>query len=302
MTEATRIDGREFAVGLRKRLGEHVAQLKTEHHLTPGLAVVLVGTDPASEVYVRSKGKQTIEAGMNSWTYKMPEETTHEELLAKVTELNEDPAVHGILVQLPLPGHLEERPIIAAIDPAKDVDGLTNENAGLLLSGGDGLFSCTPVGCMMLIKDVLGEDLSGKRAIVMGRSNLVGKPLAQLLMRKNATVTMAHSRTDDLPGDCRRADIVIAAVGIPEMVRGNWVKHGAVVIDVGINRVADTREGAEEGKTRLVGDVHYGEVAKKAAAITPVPGGVGPMTIACLLHNTVTAACRQAGVDRPEDS
>jgi methylenetetrahydrofolate dehydrogenase (NADP+)/methenyltetrahydrofolate cyclohydrolase len=218
-----------------------------------------------------------------------------------VTELNDDPAVHGILVQLPLPDHLEERPIIAAIDPAKDVDGLTNENAGLLLSGGDGLFSCTPVGCMMLIQDILGDDLSGKRAIVMGRSNLVGKPLAQLLMRKNATVTMAHSRTDDLPGDCRRADIVIAAVGRPEMVRGDWVKHGAIVIDVGINRVPDTREGAEEGKTRLVGDVCYGEVAKKAAAITPVPGGVGPMTIACLLHNTVTAACRQAGVERPKD-
>lgn len=301
MAEATRISGTEFAKGLRARLAEQVAQLKQEHDLTPGLAVVLVGSDPASEVYVNSKGKQTVEAGMNSWTYKLPEETTQEELLAKVSELNADPDVHGILVQLPLPGHLDERPIIAAIDPSKDVDGLTNTNAGLLLSGGQGLFPCTPVGCMMLIKDVMGEDLSGKRAIVIGRSNLVGKPIAQLLLRRNATVTMAHSRTDDLPGECRRADIVIAAVGVPEMVRGNWIKHGAVVIDVGINRVPDTREGAEEGKTRLVGDVHYGEAFEKADAVTPVPGGVGPMTIACLLHNTVTAACRQNGVERPED-
>ena len=301
MAEAQRVSGTEFAKSLRARLAGQVEGLKKDHGLTPGLAVVLVGDDAPSQIYVRSKGKMTLEVGMNSWTYKMPEETTQEELLAKVTELNSDPSVHGILVQLPLPGHLNERPIIAAIDPAKDVDGLTNENAGLLLSGGEGLFSCTPVGCMMLIKDVLGDDLSGKRAIVIGRSNLVGKPVAQLLMRKNATVTMAHSRTDDLPGDCRRADIVIAAVGRPEMVRGNWIKHGAVVIDVGINRVPDTREGAEEGKTRLVGDVCYEEVAEKAAAITPVPGGVGPMTIACLLHNTLTAACRQAGVERPKD-
>jgi methylenetetrahydrofolate dehydrogenase (NADP+)/methenyltetrahydrofolate cyclohydrolase len=301
MAEAQRLSGTEFAKGLRARLTEQVADLKAQHGLTPGLAVVLVGSDAASEVYVRSKGKLTQEAGMNSWTYKLPEETTQEELLAKVTELNADPAVHGILVQLPLPDHLDERPIIAAIDPAKDVDGLTNINAGLLLSGGDGLFPCTPVGCMMLIRDVLGDDLSGKRAIVIGRSNLVGKPVAQLLTRKNATVTTAHSRTDDLPGECRRADIIIAAVGVPEMVRGNWVKHGALVIDVGINRVPDTREGAEEGKTRLVGDVCYAEAAEKADAITPVPGGVGPMTIACLLHNTITAACRQAGVERPAD-
>jgi len=301
MTEAIRISGTEFAKGLRARLAEQVIELKEKHDLTPGLAVVLVGDDAPSQIYVRSKGKMTLEVGMNSWIYKMPEETKQEELLAKVAELNADPAVHGILVQLPLPDHLDERPIIAAIDAAKDVDGLTNENAGLLLSGGEGLVSCTPVGCMMLIKDILGDDLSGKRAIVIGRSNLVGKPIAQLLMRKNATVTIAHSRTDDLPGDCRRADIIIAAVGRPEMVRGNWIKHGAVVIDVGINRVPDTREGAEPGKTRLVGDVHYDEAYEKAAAITPVPGGVGPMTIACLLHNTLTAACRQAGIERPED-
>ena len=299
MADAQIISGKDFAAKLRGTIADHVTQLKADHSLTPGLAVVLVGEDPASQVYVRNKGKMTLEAGMNSWTYKMPEETTQEELLAKVTELNNDPDVHGILVQLPLPGHLDERPIIAAIDPAKDVDGLTNTNAGLLLSGGEGLFPCTPVGCMMLLEDVMGDDYSGKRAIVIGRSNLVGKPIAQLLMRKNATVTMAHSRTDDLPGECRRADIVITAVGVPEMVRGNWVKHGAVVIDVGINRVPDTRPGAEEGKTRLVGDVCFDEAVEKAAAITPVPGGVGPMTIACLLHNTVTAACRQAGVNRP---
>ena len=294
MTEATRIDGKEFAAGLRETVAKQAETLKADHGITPGLAVVLVGEDPASEVYVRSKRKLTVEVGMNSFEFNRPADTSQEELLGIIEELNNDPAVNGILVQLPLPDHLQETTITQAIDPAKDVDGLTYGNAGRLLSGDDGLFPCTPVGCMMLIKDQLGDNLAGKRALVIGRSNLVGKPIALLLQRANATVTMAHSRTDDLPGECRRADIVVAAVGRPEMVRGGWIKHGATVIDVGINRIPK-----EDGKTRLVGDVHYEEAAEKAAAITPVPGGVGPMTVACLLHNTLIAACRQAGVDVP---
>lgn len=277
-------------------MGEEVGRLKEAHGLTPGLAVVIVGEDPASQVYVRSKGKATAGAGMASFEHKLPTETKQDDLIALVKSLNDDPAVHGILVQLPLPDHLDELAVIAAVDPAKDVDGLHVINAGRLFTGGAGLVPCTPLGCMMLIRSVLGDDLSGKRAIVIGRSKLVGKPMAMLLMAKNATVTMAHSRTNDLPGECRRADIVVAAVGRPEMVRSGWIKHGAVVIDVGINRVP----GAEEGKTRLVGDVCFDEAFKKAAALTPVPGGVGPMTIACLLANTVTAACQQAGLEAPE--
>jgi methylenetetrahydrofolate dehydrogenase (NADP+)/methenyltetrahydrofolate cyclohydrolase len=292
--EAAIIDGKAFAARLRETVARQVAALKAAHGLTPGLAVVLVGADPASEIYVRGKRTQTLEAGMASFEFNRPADTTQDALLGLVRELNADPRVHGILVQLPLPPPLVEQPITQAIDPDKDVDGLHVVNAGRLASGLDGLFPCTPSGCMMLIADRLGADLSGRRAIVIGRSNLVGKPIAQMLLRANATVTMAHSRTDDLPGECRRADIVVAAVGRPEMVRGGWIKHGAVVIDVGINRVP--RDG---GGTRVVGDVCFAEARERASAITPVPGGVGPMTIATLLHNTVVAACRQAGVPVP---
>ena len=294
MAEARIIDGKAFAAGLRARIKDEVAELKAKHGLTPGLAVVLVGEDPASKVYVRNKGEQTKEAGMNSFEYKLPETTSQEELLELVGKLNADPAVHGILVQFPVPKQIKEQVVTVTISPDKDVDGLNVVNAGRLLSGQDGLFPCTPVGCVMLIEDVLGADLSGKRAIVVGRSNLVGKPVAQLLLQRNATVTMAHSRTDALPEECRRADIVVAAVGRPEMVRGGWIKPGATVIDVGINRVPAPEKG--EGKTRLVGDVCYEEAVKVAGAITPVPGGVGPMTIACLLNNTVIAAKRIAGI------
>ena len=298
MAEARIIDGKAFAAGLRAKIAAEVADLKAKHGLTPGLAVVLVGEDPASKVYVRNKGEQTKEVGMNSFEYKLPETTSQDELLELVGKLNADPAVHGILVQFPVPKQIKEQVVTVTISPDKDVDGLNVVNAGRLLSGQDGLFPCTPVGCVMLIEDVLGADLSGKRAIVVGRSNLVGKPVAQLLLQRNATVTMAHSRTDALPEECRRADIVVAAVGRPEMVRGGWIKPGATVIDVGINRVPAPEKG--EGKTKLVGDVCYEEAAKVAGAITPVPGGVGPMTIACLLLNTLTAACRQAGVPAPE--
>ncbi len=294
MAEARIIDGKAFAAGLRARIANEVAELKAKHGLTPGLAVVLVGEDPASKVYVRNKGEQTKESGMNSFEYKLPEDTSQEALLELVGKLNADPAVHGILVQFPVPKQIKEQVVTVTISPDKDVDGLNVVNAGRLLSGQDGLFPCTPVGCVMLIEDVLGKDLSGKRAIVVGRSNLVGKPVAQLLLQRNATVTMAHSRTDALPEECRRADIVVAAVGRPEMVRGGWIKPGATVIDVGINRVPAPEKG--EGKTKLVGDVCYEEAVKVAGAITPVPGGVGPMTIACLLNNTVIAAKRIAGI------
>ncbi len=294
MSEARIIDGKAFAAGLRARIAEQVADLKAKHGLTPGLAVVLVGEDPASKVYVRNKAEQTKEVGMNSFEHRLPEETSQEDLLALVNKLNADPAVHGILVQLPVPKQIKELAVTQTISPDKDVDGLNVVNAGRLLSGADGLFPCTPVGCVMLIEDVMGADLSGKRAIVVGRSNLVGKPVAQLLLRRNATVTMAHSRTDALPEECRRADIVVAAVGRPEMVRGGWIKPGATVIDVGINRVPAPEKG--EGKTKLVGDVCFAEAAEVAGAITPVPGGVGPMTIACLLNNTVIAAKRIHGI------
>ncbi|MDP6406440.1 MAG: bifunctional methylenetetrahydrofolate dehydrogenase/methenyltetrahydrofolate cyclohydrolase FolD [Alphaproteobacteria bacterium] len=291
---ATVIDGRSFAAGLRQRLGSAVAKVKAEHDLTPGLAVVLVGTDPASEVYTRNKANQTVEAGMNSFKFDMPAETGQSELLAKIAELNADPAVHGILVQLPVPDQIDEHAVINAIDPEKDVDGLHVVNTGRLVTGQDAMVPCTPRGILMLLHDTIGE-LKGLRALVLGRSNIVGKPVAALLLAEHCTVTMAHSRTRDLAQECRRADILVAAVGQPEMVRGDWIKPGATVIDVGVNRI-----DAGDGKTRLIGDVAFAEAARVAGAITPVPGGVGPMTIAVLLHNTLIAACRQHGVAVPE--
>ena len=296
MTEAAKIDGKAFAAGLRERVGTAVAKLKADHGLTPGLAVVLVGEDPASQVYVRNKGKQTVEAGMESFEFKMDESTSQEELLAKVHELNADPKVNGILVQLPLPKQIDEQAVLAAIDPDKDVDGFHVVNVGRLNTGSsDAMIPCTPLGCLLLLRDHFGGSLSGKKAIVVGRSNIVGKPMFNLLLQESCTVTVAHSRTADLPGEVGQADIVVAAVGRPEMVKGEWLKEGAVVIDVGINRI-----DKPEGGTRLVGDVDYASALPVASAITPVPGGVGPMTIACLLRNTVTAACRQNGVAEPE--
>ena len=287
------IDGKAFAAGLRARIAETVAGLKQKHGLTPGLAVVLVGEDPASQVYVRSKGKQTVETGMNSFEHKLPREATQKELLALIDKLNSDPAVHGILVQLPLPGQIDEQSVIDAIDPAKDVDGFHVINAGRLATGGKAMVPCTPLGCLMLLQDRLG-DLSGMNAVIVGRSNIVGKPMAQLLLGANCTVTVAHSRTRDLAEVCRRADILVAAVGRPEMIKGDWVKPGAAVIDVGINRIDSGGD-----KPRLVGDVDFAGAHANAAAITPVPGGVGPMTIAVLLRNTVVAACRQAELEEP---
>ncbi len=276
------IDGKAFAAGLLASITEEVGALS----FTPGLSVVLVGDDPASKVYVASKARQTVLAGMASFEHRLSAEISQAELLAVVQELNADPAVHGILVQLPLPKHLDAAEIIAAISPAKDVDGLTVTNAGLLAAGLPGLVPCTPLGCLLLLQDRL-RDLSGLHAVVLGRSNLVGKPIAQLLLQQNCTVTMAHSRTRNLPEICRSADILVAAIGKPEMIKGDWIKPGATVIDVGINRVP-----GENGKTKLVGDVAYAEAAPIAGFITPVPGGVGPMTIACLLRNTLTAAKR----------
>ncbi len=287
---AKKIDGKASAQGLRERVGEAVSALQRDHGLTPGLAVVLVGEDPASQVYVRNEGKQTLEAGMNSYEHKLSETTGQEELLALIAELNSDPGVHGILVQLPLPAQIDAHAVINAIDPDKDVDGFHLINVGRLATGAPGLVPCTPLGCMMLLKDEL-KDLSGKNAVVVGRSNIVGKPMSALLLAESCTVTTAHSRTQDLPGVCREADILVAAVGRPPMVPGDWIKPGATVIDVGINRV----EGAE-GKTRLVGDVDHASAEAVAGAITPVPGGVGPMTIACLLRNTVQAACAANGI------
>lgn len=288
------IDGKAFAAQLRDDVARHVALIVQEHDFTPGLAVVLVGEDPASQVYVRNKARQTAGSGMRSIEHRLEATTTEAALLALVRELNNDSQVHGILVQLPLPPQIREAAVINAIDPAKDVDGFHVSNAGLLATGGEGLVPCTPLGCLMMLKSRLG-DLSGLRALVLGRSNIVGKPMAQLLIKESATVTVAHSRTRDLPAECRRADILVAAVGRPQMVQGDWVGDGATVIDVGINRI-----DAGDGKTRLVGDVDFDGALQRAAGITPVPGGVGPMTIACLLHNTVTAACRQHGVPRPE--
>ncbi len=288
---AALIDGKAFAATLRARVGEAARAFEAAAGRKAGLAVVLVGEDPASQVYVRSKGKATLEAGMASFEHKLAADTPEAELLAVVDALNADPAVDGILVQLPLPGHMNEAKVIAKIDPDKDVDGFTVVNAGRLATGLHGFVPCTPLGCLMLLKDRLG-DLSGLDAVVIGRSNIVGKPMAQLLLKESCTVTIAHSRTKDLPAVVRRADIVIAAVGRAEMVTGDWLKPGATVIDVGINRVP----GAEPGKTKLVGDVAFASASEVAGAITPVPGGVGPMTIACLLRNTLVAAQSRAGV------
>ncbi|MFN5243491.1 MAG: bifunctional methylenetetrahydrofolate dehydrogenase/methenyltetrahydrofolate cyclohydrolase FolD [Novosphingobium sp.] len=291
MSQAAVIDGKAFAADLRARVGVAAAAFEAKAGRKAGLAVVLVGEDPASQVYVRNKGKQTVEAGMASFEHKLPADTTQADLIALVERLNADPAVDGILVQLPLPKHLDEQAVVERISPNKDVDGLTPTSTGRLALGLPGLVPCTPLGCLMLLKDRLGS-LSGKEAVVIGRSILVGKPMAQLLLAESCTVTLAHSRTQNLPDVVRRADIVVAAVGRPEMVKADWIKPGATVIDVGINRVP----AAEEGKTRLVGDVDYAGASSVAGAITPVPGGVGPMTIAVLLRNTLVAAHRNAGV------
>ncbi len=294
---ATRIDGKVFAAQVREQVARHVATLKDQHAITPGLAVVLVGEDPASQVYVRSKGKQTVEVGMKSVEHRLEADTSEAELLALIAHLNADDSIHGILVQLPLPGHLNEDLVINAIDPAKDVDGFHISNVGLLGTGQKSMVPCTPLGCLMLLRDYHGS-LSGLSAVVIGRSNIVGKPMAQLLLGDSCTVTIAHSRTRDLRDVVRQADIVVAAVGRAQMVPGDWIKPGASVIDVGINRIEAPEKGA--GKTRLVGDCDYDSCAQTAGAITPVPGGVGPMTIACLLANTVTACCRANGLDEPK--
>ena len=288
------IDGKAFAAGLRGRIAAAVPDFVARAGRKPGLAVVLVGEDPASQVYVRSKGKMTVEVGMASFEHKLDAGVPEEQLLALVRELNADRQVDGILVQLPLPKHMDEAAVIAAIDPDKDVDGFHVVNAGRLAVGADGFVPCTPLGCLMLLKDRLGS-LAGLNAVVIGRSNIVGKPMAQLLLRESCTVTIAHSRTQNLAAVVKSADIVVAAVGRPEMIKGDWIKPGATVIDVGINRVP----GTEPGKTRLVGDVAYEEAAKVAGAITPVPGGVGPMTIAVLLRNTLVAAYRREGLPPP---
>ena len=295
---ASLIDGKSFAEGLRARIAGHVGRLKREHGITPGLAVVIVGHDPASQVYVANKAKQTVEVGMHSEKYELPETASEAEVLALVQKLNADPAIHGILVQMPVPKHIDPNRIILAISPQKDVDCFTPESVGRLTIGLPGPVSCTPLGCLMLLRDALGT-LSGKNAVVIGRSNLVGKPMAQLLLREDCTVTMAHSRTKDLPALLATADIVVAAVGRPEMIRGEWLKPGAAVIDVGINRVPAPEKG--EGKTKLVGDVHFASAFERAGVITPVPGGVGPMTIACLLANTVTTASLINGLTPPSD-
>jgi methylenetetrahydrofolate dehydrogenase (NADP+)/methenyltetrahydrofolate cyclohydrolase len=290
---ATIIDGKAFAARVRGEVAEHVARLKADHGIVPGLAVVLVGEDPASQVYVRSKGKQTAEAGMESFEHRLDAGVSQAELLDVVARLNADPAVHGILVQLPLPPHMNADAVINAIDPAKDVDGFHISNVGLLATGQKAMIPCTPLGCLMLLRAHHGS-LAGMEAVVIGRSNIVGKPMAQLLLGDSCTVTVAHSRTRDLPGVVRRADIVVAAVGRPEMVTADWIKPGATVIDVGINRIG------EAGASRLVGDVEFAGVSDVAGAITPVPGGVGPMTIACLLANTLTACCRANGLPEPK--
>jgi len=294
---ATIIDGKAFAAQVRGQVAQHVTRLKDDHGITPGLAVVLVGADPASEVYVKSKGKMTKEVGMKSVEHRLADTTSEAELLALIDTLNNDDTIHGILVQLPLPDHLNEDLVISAIDPAKDVDGFHISNVGLLGTGQKSMVPCTPLGCLMMLRDHHGT-LSGMDAVVIGRSNIVGKPMAQLLLNDSCTVTIGHSRTKDLAAVVRRADIVIAAVGRPEMVPGDWIKPGATIIDVGINRLDAPERG--EGKTRLVGDVDFDSCAKVAGAITPVPGGVGPMTIACLLANTVTACCRAHDLPEPE--
>ena len=289
---ATIIDGKAFAARIRAQVADEVAELAGRHRLIPGLAVVLVGEDPASEVYVRSKGKQTVEVGMRSFEHRLAADTPEAELLGLIDRLNTDDAVHGILVQLPLPKHMDAEKVINRVAPAKDVDGFHISNVGLLGTGQKAMVPCTPLGCLMMLRDHLG-DLSGLEAVIVGRSNIVGKPMAQLLLGESCTVTIAHSRTRDLPAVCRRADILVAAVGRPEMITGDYIKPGATVIDVGINRIA------RDGKTKLVGDVEFTTASEVAGAITPVPGGVGPMTIACLLANTLTAACRSQGLQEP---
>ena len=290
MTAPIIIDGKEASARLKAGVTAAVADLKNKHGLVPGLATVLVGEDPASQVYVRNKQKTATAAGMNSFQHDLPADTSEADVLKLVRQLNDDPAVNGILVQLPVPKHIDSFKIITTTSVAKDVDGLHPESAGRLVAGGEALVACTPMGCVMLAKDVLG-DLSGKHAVVVGRSNLVGKPVAHLLLNENCTVTIAHSRTKDLAAVCRTADILVAAVGKAEMIRGDWIKPGATVIDVGINRIP-----TPDGKGRLVGDVNYAEAVKVAGAITPVPGGVGPMTIACLMLNTLKATCAQHGI------
>ena len=291
------IDGKAYAATVRAQVAEHVARLKADHGITPGLATVLVGENPASEVYVRNKGKQTVECGMNSFAHTLDADTSEADLLALIEQLNNDPAVHGILVQLPLPKHINSDLVLNAMNPAKDADGFHISNVGLLGTGQKSMVPCTPLGCLMMLRDKLG-DLSGLNAVVVGRSNIVGKPMAQLLLKDHCTVTIAHSRTRDLAGVCRGADILVAAVGRPEMVKGDWIKPGATVIDVGINRVPAPEKG--EGKHRIVGDVEFSSAVEVAGAITPVPGGVGPMTIAILLANTLTACCRANGLPEPE--
>ena len=289
------IDGKAFAERLVGSVGVAVEELSNTHSFKPGLAVVLVGENPASEVYVKNKVRQTNNSGMVSIEHRLPEQTSEEDLLSLVKDLNEDEKIDGILVQLPLPDHINENSIINSISPSKDVDGFSIPNVGLLSTSGKGLIPCTPLGCLLLLKDQLG-DLTGKNAVIIGRSNIVGKPMAQLLIKESCTVTIAHSKTKNLESVCRNADILVAAVGRPHFVKDDWVKDGAVVIDVGINRLPP--EGDKKG--RLVGDVDFENVSKIASAITPVPGGVGPMTIACLLRNTVTAACKRRNIDEPE--
>lgn len=291
------IDGKAIAAELRGKVAEAVHRLRRDREIVPGIAVVLIGEDPASSVYVRTKSKAVAEAGMRAFDHRLPADTNEKALLGLIAELNADRAVNGILVQLPLPKQIDAQKVIAALDPAKDVDGFHPVNVGRLASGLPSLVPCTPMGCVLLAKTV-HPSLAGLEAVVIGRSNIVGKPVAQLLLAENATVTVAHSKTRDLPAVCRRADILVAAIGKPEMVRGDWIKPGATVIDVGINRVAD-EGGKDNNKPRIVGDVAYGEASSIAAALTPVPGGVGPMTIACLLLNTLRAACAQAGLPAP---
>lgn len=294
---ATLIDGKAFAANVRARVATEVARVKAAG-ITPGLAVVLVGEDPASAVYVRNKGKQTLEVGMESFEHKLPADTPEADVLAIIDRLNADPKVHGILCQLPLPGHIDADKVLAAIDPAKDVDGFHISNVGLLATGQKAMVPCTPLGCLMMLRDHHGS-LSGMNAVVVGRSNIVGKPMAQLLLRDSCTVTIAHSRTKNIEAITRAADIVVAAVGRAEMVTGAWIRPGATVIDVGINRIDAGLKDDGSPKTRLVGDCHFDSCAAVAGAITPVPGGVGPMTIACLLANTLTACCRANGLEEP---
>ncbi|MFT7178619.1 MAG: methylenetetrahydrofolate dehydrogenase (NADP+)/methenyltetrahydrofolate cyclohydrolase [Oceanospirillaceae bacterium] len=287
------IDGKQFAAKLREKMTGQIATIKADHNIVPGLAVVLVGEDPASQVYVRSKGKQAKECGITSIEHKLEDTTSEEFLLNLINDMNNDPAINGILVQLPLPKHINSAKVLEAIDPAKDVDGFHPINVGMLSTGGEGMIPCTPLGSIMMLQDYHG-DLTGMTAVVVGRSNIVGKPMFNLLLQQSCTVTMAHSRTKNIEAVVREADIVVAAVGVPELVKGSWIKPGATVIDVGINRIE-----TPEGKTKLVGDVHFESAEKVAGAITPVPGGVGPMTIACLLYNTMVATCRHNNVELP---